>query len=309
MDARATVHAVGLVGGLAGGYALAVSGGSAIAPPVFAGSVLAAVVVAQLGRARPELVADHEPGASASLRVRRVRDYVPRTMARAAIACAAVAIVGLGTILGYGRFAYIDQDYYPSHFAGPFSEAGSFPGIGIVGLMVSTWCTVVAVVLLGALVLWLIAHSRRPAGDPDLVRRDELWRQEVAATVTAAMGWVTAVPVAAVAFAFATTLIGRGPGGSLPAVPSLVGAVAVLLALRFAARLLDEPQPRPTASAPLSLAPVSVSLAPVSVSSASASVSPARELGERPSAPVTGPALEAIPEAPTVSPQWTGVRG
>ena len=246
MGTRATVQAVGLVAGLAGGYALAISGGSAIAPPVFAGSVLVAVVVSQLGRARPELVADHQPGATASLRVRRVRDYVPVGLARAAVACAAAAIGGLAVTLAIGRFGHsLPDGYYPSNFSGPFSEMGPFPGIGITGLLISTWFTVIAVVLLGALVLWLVARSPRAVGDPDLIRRDERWRQEVATTVTAAVGWVTVVPVAAVAFALAATVTGRGPGGALPVVPAVVGSVAVLLALRFAARLMDDPHPQP----------------------------------------------------------------
>jgi hypothetical protein len=279
MGARARVHAVGLVCGLAGGYALVVSGGSAIAPPVFAGCVLVAVVVTQLGRARPELVGEHQPAATASLRVRRVRDYVPGPVARAAMACTVVAIGGLATILGIARFAPRDPyQYYPSDFSGPFSESGRFQGIGIVGLLVSTCGTVGAAVLLGASVLWLVARSPRAAGDPDLVRRDERWRQEVATTVTAAVGWVAAVPVAAVSFAFAATLTGRGPWGVLPVLPALVGSVAVLLALRFASRLIEESQPQPQ-------------LSPVT-------------------GPATATAMKVEPErAPAASPQWTGVSG
>src|SRR5262245_28684634 len=280
MSARATVHAVGLVGGLAGGYALAVTGGSASAPPGFAGAGLGSVGAAQLGRARPELVGDDQPGATASLRVRRVRDYVPVPLARTAVASAAVAIAGLGTILVLGRFFKdLPDGYYPSNFGGPFGETGKFSGIGIVGLLVSTWVTVTATVLIGALALWLVARSPRAAGDPDLIRRDERWRQEVATTVTAAVGWVTVVPVAAVAFAYAAIVTGWGPVGALPVVPALVGSVAVLLAIRFAARLVDDPRPQP-------------------------SMSPSPVTG-----PVTGSAVGVLPGATVGSPQWTGVRG
>ena len=282
MSARATVHAVGLVVGLAGGYSLAVSGGSAIAPPAFAGSFLVAVVLGQLGRARPELVSDQQPGLTASLRVRRMRDYVPKSLARAALACAIVAIGGLGTILALGRFAKdLPDGYYADNFGGPFGESGRFGGIGIVGLMVSTWVTVTATVIIGAFSLWLVARSPRVVGDADLIRRDERWRQEVATTVTAAVGWVTAVPVAAVAFALALVMTDWDPGGALPVVPALVGSVAVLLAVRFAARLVDEPPRLPQSS-----------MSPLPVTG-----------------PVTGSALEVLPEAAVGSPQWTGVRG
>jgi hypothetical protein len=49
MSARATVHAVGSVAGLAGGYALVVSGGSATAQAVFAGTFQIAVVLPVTG--------------------------------------------------------------------------------------------------------------------------------------------------------------------------------------------------------------------------------------------------------------------
>ena len=189
MAARATVHAIGLAGGLAAGYALVLSGQSGVAPPAFAGSVLVAVVITELGRARPD-PAD-APGGTASLQVRRVRDYVPGSLARAATACAAV--------------------------------------------------TVVAAVGLAGIALWLVARSPLATGDPDLVRRDDRWRHDVATTVVAAVGWVAAVPLAAVAFLVAAVMVGWGPSGLLPFIPALVGGAAVLFVLRFAGRLLDEP--------------------------------------------------------------------
>jgi hypothetical protein len=239
MGARARVHAIGLAGGLAAAYALVLSGRSGFAPPVFAGAVLVSVVATELGRARPDPADSPRPGATASLHVRRVRDYLPASLARATVASAAVTIVGLGIILGFGRFGRSDW-HDLSGFSGPFSEMGVFPGIGMVGLLVSTWVTVIAAVLLGSLLLWLVARSPRPAGDSDLIRRDERWRLDVATTVAAAVGWVTAVPLASVAFLLAAVMAGWGPGWLLPFGAALVGAAAVLLALRFAGRLLDD---------------------------------------------------------------------
>jgi hypothetical protein len=201
--------------------------------------VLVAVVITELGRARPGPA--EAPGGTASLQVRRVRDYVPGSLARSATACAAVTIVAIAVILGIARFGPWDG-YDSSGLAGPFSQLGMFPDVGMAGLLLSTWITVIAAVLLAGIALWLVARSPLATGDPDLVRRDDRWRHEVATTVVAAVGWVAAVPLAVVAFLLAAVMVGWGPSGLLPFIPALAGGAAVLSALRFAGRLLDEPR-------------------------------------------------------------------
>ncbi len=192
--------AVGLVVGLIAAYQGGLGRGLLLAAPIFALCVLGGVLVGEL-RVRA-------PGGSvrrATLEVRRIRDYVPRSLGSSVLAAGMLLalLLVLTTAAGspddMGRAGrQLVRRCSPVMTAG----SGAWPG--------SYYAFPLAVVVLCGLLaagVVLTRVVRRPLQSEDLAV-DEALRRSAAGSVTAALGLLIAVPLAGVSAVAGAALVG-----------------------------------------------------------------------------------------------------
>lgn len=174
--------------------------GLMLAAPLFALGVLAGVIVGELRVAAPIRAAR-----SASLEVRRVRDYLPRRLALLVVA----AVAGLGVLLVITTALGSPDDlgYAGRRLVQVCSETitegrGPWPG--------SFYSLPLATIVLGGLAAASFALQqvvRRPRQGEDIAIDDTLRRQAVSA-VLAATGILVTVPLAGVSAIASIALLG-----------------------------------------------------------------------------------------------------
>jgi hypothetical protein len=230
----------GVIGGLVAGGAAAGSGalgrGLLLAAPVFGLCVLAGVVVGE--------TSVQSPGGRtriAALEVRRVRDYLPRGLAGAVIAAAAVllALLTVTTATGApddlgrpGRTLLLQCSAAWQQGAGPWP--GSFYSVPLAAM-------VVAGLIAAGAALRVVVRRPRAGADPATVAADDALRHRAAQTITGACGILVALPLAGACLFTAGALLsvscrpawwtsaGWALLALLPALAALMGWCAVLL--------------------------------------------------------------------------------
>jgi hypothetical protein len=207
-EVRRTTRRWRVVGGVAGLAAAAFTAafgpplglGIALAGPVFAVCLLAGVLAGELAVTAPTTSTRR-----ASLEVRRVRDYLPRRLARAVAAVTVLlgALLVAGTLLGspddLGR-----AGRSLARSCGPDSSAavGPWPG--------SFYTVPISVVVglgVAAAAVALARIVRRPRQGED-VPADDALRAQAATAITAATGILVAVPAAGIALVASAALVG-----------------------------------------------------------------------------------------------------
>jgi len=202
----ASFRLAGVIAGLAAGGAAADQGalgrGPLLAGPVFGLCVLAGVAAGEIS-VRPTAGRTR----TAAVEVRRVRDYLPRGLAAAVTAAAAVlaALVAVTTVtagpddLGRaGRVLLLRCRAGLQQAYGPWP--GSFYSVPL--------AAVVAVGLIAAgCALRVVIRRARTGADADAVAADDALRRRAARTITGACGILVALPLAGVCLVSAGALL------------------------------------------------------------------------------------------------------
>jgi hypothetical protein len=196
----------GIVGGLVAGTAAASSGalgrGLLLAAPVFGLCVVAGVVVGETS-VRP-------PGGqtrTAPFEVRRVRDYVPRGLATAAVAEATLLVTvlsvttatGAADDLGRGGRIVVLQCSQ-----GLQTGTGPWPGSFYSGPLAAI---VVAGLTAAGIALKVVVRRPRAGADPAMVAADDALRRRAAQAITSACGVLLGLPLAGVCLITSTALL------------------------------------------------------------------------------------------------------
>jgi hypothetical protein len=230
----------GVIGGVVAGGVAAGSGalgrGLLLAAPVFGLCVLAGVVAGE--------TTVRSPGGRtrmAALEVRRVRDYLPRGLAWAVTAAAAVllALLTVTTATGApddlgrpGRILLLRCSAALQQDAGPWP--GSFYSVPLAAM-------VVAGLIAAGAALRVVVRRPRSGADPATVAADDALRHRAAQAITGACGILVALPLAGACLLTATALLslscrpawwtsaGWALLALLPALAALMSWCAVLL--------------------------------------------------------------------------------
>lgn len=199
--------------------------GVMLAAPLFAVCVLTGVVVGEL-----RVTAPSGPTRSASLELRRLRDYLPVRLGAVVTAAGGLLAVVLALTtaaaapddLGRaGRSLFRQCTSLSSESGGPWP--GSFYSVPLA-------VTVGAGVLLAAVALHLVVRRPRQAEDP---AADDALRRQAAEAVTAAAGLLVAVPFAGISVVAGLQLLGTScrPVGWTAAAVVLLVLTPLLVAL------------------------------------------------------------------------------
>jgi hypothetical protein len=196
----------GVIGGLVTGGAAAASGalgrGLLLAAPVFGLCVLAGVLVGETS-VRPPTGRTR----MAALEVRRVRDYLPRGLARAVVAAAALllALLAVTTATGAaddmgrpGRFLLLHCTTALQQGAGPWP--GSFYSVPLAALVVTG-------LVAASVALRVVVRRPRSGADTATVAADDALRQRAARTITGACGILVTLPLAGACLLAAVALL------------------------------------------------------------------------------------------------------
>lgn len=202
----ASFRVAGMITGLGAAAVAAASGllgrGLLLAGPVFGLCVLAGVVAGEIS-VRP---ARGETRA-AVVEVRRVRDYLPRGLATAVLAAAAVllALVTVTTVTaGPDDLGRAGRALLLSCGPGAWQNHGPWPG--------SFYSAPLAAMVTAGLIaagggLRIIIRRARTGAAPDVVAADDALRRRAARTITGACGILVAVPLAGVCLVSAGALL------------------------------------------------------------------------------------------------------
>jgi hypothetical protein len=254
METAARLRLAGLVGGIALGASVSLGSWSVFGPPIFAGALFLGVLAAEVALPRPE----RSRVASATLRERRVRDYLPQPAARGVVALAAimVGVIGLG-ILGRITAAGFTFTGIDLTNALRYLINGDW-AYGMQGVVGSAVLTVLGSLALGLILLRLVVRSPRTGSDAEQRRRDEAWRRRTARVIVAALGAFLSGLVAGVGFGVASSLAEAEIVPFLSLLGSLVGAAALVAFGGYVAMLLrtDDAPASPAAEPATITAPV-----------------------------------------------------
>ncbi len=202
----ASFRLAGVITGLAAGAAAAGQGalgrGPLLAGPVFGLCVLAGVAAGEIsvrpagGRTR-----------TAAVEVRRVRDYLPRGLASAVTAAAAVlaALVAVTTVTaGPDDLGRAGRVLLLSCQAGLQQTYGPWPGSFY---SVPLGAVVAAGLIAGGGALRVVIRRARTGADAVAVAADDALRRRAARTITGACGILVALPLAGVCLVSAGALL------------------------------------------------------------------------------------------------------
>ncbi len=196
----------GVTGGLVAGGAAAASGalgrGLLLAAPVFGLCVLAGVVVGETSVRSPK-----GRTRMAALEVRRVRDYLPRGLARAVVGAAALllALLAVTTATGTaddvgrpGRMLLLQCTTALQQGASPWP--GSFYSVPLVALVLTG-------LVAASAALRVVVRRPRAGADTATVAADDALRQRAAQTITGACGILVTLPLAGACLLTAVALL------------------------------------------------------------------------------------------------------
>ena len=202
----ASFRLAGVIAGLAAGGAAAGQGalgrGPLLAGPVFGLCVLAGVAAGEIS-VRPAAGRTR----TAAVEVRRVRDYLPRGLASAVTAAAAVlaALAAVTTVTaGPDDLGRAGRVLLLSCRAGLQQAYGPWPG--------SFYSVPLAAVVAAGLIaaggaLRVVIRRARTGADADAVAADDALRRRAARTITGACGILVALPLAGVCLVSAGALL------------------------------------------------------------------------------------------------------
>jgi hypothetical protein len=205
MRRTASFRLAGVIAGLAAGGAAAGQGalgrGPLLAGPVFGLCVLAGVAAGEIS-VRPAAGRTR----TAAVEVRRVRDYLPRGLAAAVTAAAAVlaALVAVTTVtagpddLGRAGRVLLSCQAGLQQTYGPWP--GSFYSVPLAAV-------VAAGLIAGGGALRVVIRRARTGADADAVAADDVLRRRAARTITGACGILVALPLAGVCLVSAGALL------------------------------------------------------------------------------------------------------
>ncbi len=221
----------GLAAGTGLAFALAQTTYFDLAPVVLGVVFTIGVLAGQL--ATPRAVGGH---GAASLRDRRVRDYVPRDAVTTVLAATAVLLV-------FSLFPAPDR---------PGGEIRTFGTAAPVDLL-STLATLGAALLLTVLAVRAAVRSPQRGADEEQRAADEQWRRDTVRVLAAACATLFAAVFTACMFWYAgAQLDWRSAGGSmlqsqtLGYLLTLLGGAGLILLIRFGAVLAGPRAPEPT---------------------------------------------------------------
>jgi hypothetical protein len=254
METPARIRLAGLIGAIALGASVSLGEWSALGPPIFAGVLFLGVLAAEVALPRPA----RGRVASATLRERRVIDYLPQTAARglAALAGALLGLAFFGILAGLVETQFSFQDGIDLRAILRYGYSGEWQygiGYGVTATASSALITIVASLAAGLLLLRLVVRSPRAGSDAEQRRLDEAWRRRTAAVIIAALGVLISGLVAGGSFYFAAHV---APYESLPFFTFLaatVGAIGLAAFSGYVVMLLragespaeTEPEPAP----------------------------------------------------------------
>jgi hypothetical protein len=202
----ASFRLAGVIAGLVAGGAAAASGmlgrGLLLAGPVFGLCVLVGVVAGEIS-VRPA----GGQTRTAVVEVRRVRNYLPRGLATAVMAAAAVllALVTVTTVTaGPDDLGRPGRVLLLSCGPGLWQDHGPWPGSFY---SVPLAAMVAAGLITAGVALRVVIRRARAGADPDVVAADDALRQRAARTITGACGILVALPLAGVCLVSAGALL------------------------------------------------------------------------------------------------------
>ncbi|GAB4048981.1 hypothetical protein [Catellatospora paridis] len=166
----------------------------------------------------------------ASLRTRRIRDYVPRD-----------GVVAIGVM----AVALLLASVYPAPPA-PSAEIRYF-GTAAPVTLTSTLATLAVLGLLTWLAVWALVRSPQAGADETEHAADEVWRRTTVNTIVTACATCYAAVFTACAFWFAQAQLDWRGGGTPAAgyVLAILGGIGLVLTVRFGAAMSGaQPSPR-----------------------------------------------------------------
>lgn len=180
------VRLTGLVAGIAFAVAFVRLGLAAIAVPVFAVCLILAVLVTEVGRARPE------PDEAGRARPRgRIRDYASGWPMWSVLLTATVLLVGLGFVAAAGmpQPGYLGRWYWywPTGWRAP---------AGLADVVATCIGTVVLTILLGAIAVRAAVRAPRAGADEAVQARNERWRRALVDSIVATAGLILSLLLA-----------------------------------------------------------------------------------------------------------------
>ena len=204
METPARIRLAGLIVGIALGTSVSLGRWSVLGPPLFAGVLFLGVLAAEVALPRPA----RGRVVSATLRERRVIDYLPQPAARG-LAVLAGALLGLaffGILAGMAETGFSAWEGIDLRAVLRYVYYGGWEyGIsyGITETATSALLTIVASLAAGLILLRLVVRSPRAGSDAEQRRQDEAWRRRTATVIVAALGVLLSGLVAGGAFFFA----------------------------------------------------------------------------------------------------------
>jgi len=198
-----------------------------LAPVVLALAVVIGMLAGEAVTPRPA-----RSRGTATLRTRRVRDYVPRT---------ALTVTGLLGV-GIGVFAACRVPDRPDHEVQYFGSAEPVS-------LASTLATLAVMAILTALTVWLVVRSAQTGIDELEHAADEAWRHAIVRRVVHSCAAVFAAVFTALGFWYADDQLDWRGGGSPPwgFALSLLAGIGLVTFARYAGALgWSPPNPDPT---------------------------------------------------------------
>jgi hypothetical protein len=177
--------------------------GLLLAAPLFGLCALIGVLAGELTVRPPD-----GPMRTATIEVRRIRDYLPHRLGRAVAAGGAVLLVLLAATTAAGSpddMGRPGRSLGRQCTPGTFESHGPWPGVFYTGRLV---IVVLAGLLMAFLAVRAIVRRPRSGGASDLAGDDAL-RRRAARTVTGAAGILIAIPLAGVSLTAAGGLLGN----------------------------------------------------------------------------------------------------
>jgi hypothetical protein len=220
MDSGARCRAAGIALGAGAAFALTRTYLFGFAPVILALCLAAGVLAGAAVAPRPA-----RQRGMASLRTRRVRDYVPVF----ALLVGAAFAVGV-SVAAFAPFPTPERPDHQSEYFAVFSPAS----------LISTLATMGVAALVAGLAVWAVVHSPQAAVDNEGAAADEIWRRATVHTIVHACTGLFATILTAIAFWYADAQMDWRGGGSPPlgVALSLLGGLGLVAMARYLGTLV-----------------------------------------------------------------------
>jgi hypothetical protein len=254
METPARIRLAGLIGGIALGASVSLGQWSVLGPPLFAGVLFLGVLAAEVALPRPA----RGRVVSATLRERRVIDYLPQPAARglAALSGALLGLAFFGILAGLVESGFSLTDGIDLRALLRYAYYGEWQygiGYGVTGTASSALFTIVTSLAAGLILLRLVVRSPRAGSDAEQRRQDDAWRRRTATVIVAALGVLVSGLVAGGAFFFAAHVAPYEPLPAFTLLAAIVGAIGLAAFSGYVVMLLRagegaaETEPEPAA--------------------------------------------------------------